>query len=99
MDHNEKKALFKKLDWVTTLIPFMSIILLCLVFTIYPGKSADTLAAIRSFLGDELGSYYLIIGLFTFLCSLYIAFSKYGTIKLGNLEKPQYSNFNCRSGC
>jgi BCCT family betaine/carnitine transporter len=93
MDHNEKKALFKKLDWVTTLIPFMSIILLCLVFTIYPGKSADTLAAIRSFLGDELGSYYLIIGLFTFLCSLYIAFSKYGTIKLGNLEKPQYSNF------
>ena len=52
MDHNEKKALFKKLDWITTLIPFMSIILLCLVFTIYPGKSADTLAAIRSFLGD-----------------------------------------------
>ncbi len=90
MDHNEKKALFKKLDWVTTLIPFMSIILLCLVFTIYPGKSADTLAAIRSFLGNELGSYYLIIGLFTFLCSLYIAFSKYGSIKLGNLEKPQF---------
>ncbi|MGL6218479.1 MAG: BCCT family transporter, partial [Lacrimispora sphenoides] len=93
MDHNEKKALFKKLDWITTLIPFISIIILCLVFTIYPSKSADTLAAIRSFLGDELGSYYLIIGLFTFLCSLYIAFSKYGTIKLGNLEKPQYSNF------
>ncbi len=93
MDHNEKTALFKKLDWVTTLIPFMSIILLCLVFTIYPGRSADTLAAIRSFLGNELGSYYLIIGLFTFLCSLYIAFSKYGSIKLGNLEKPQYSNF------
>jgi BCCT family betaine/carnitine transporter len=93
MDHNEKKALFKKLDWITTLIPFISILLLCLVFTISPGKSADTLAAIRSFLGDELGSYYLIIGLFTFLCSLYIAFSRYGTIKLGNLEKPQYSNF------
>ncbi|MBE7718662.1 BCCT family transporter [Lacrimispora indolis] len=93
MDHNEKKALLKKLDWITTLIPFIIIILLCLVFTISPGGSANTLAAIRAFLGDELGSYYLIIGLFTFLCSLYIAFSKYGSIKLGNLEKPQYSNF------
>ncbi len=93
MDHNEKKALFKKLDWITTLIPFIIIILLCLVFTVDPAGSANSLAAIRSFLGDELGSYYLIIGLFTFLCSLYIAFSKYGTIKLGNLEKPQYSNF------
>lgn len=93
MDRNEKKTLIKKLDWMTTLIPFVSIVLLCLVFIINPGQSADTLAAIRSFLGDELGSYYLIIGLFTFLCSLYIAFSKYGTIRLGNSEKPQYSNF------
>lgn len=93
MEHNEKKALLKKLDWITTLIPFISITLLCLVFTIYPARSSETLEAIRSFLGNELGSYYLVIGLFTFLCSLYIAFSKYGTIKLGNLEKPQYSNF------
>lgn len=93
MDRNDKKTLIKKLDWMTTLIPFVSIVLLCLVFIINPGQSADTLAAIRSFLGDELGSYYLIIGLFTFLCSLYIAFSKYGTIRLGNSEKPQYSNF------
>ncbi|WP_077609862.1 BCCT family transporter [Clostridium sp. Marseille-P2415] len=93
MDRNDKKTLIKKLDWMTTLIPFVSIVLLCLVFIINPGQSADTLAAIRSFLGDELGSYYLIIGLFTFLCSLYIAFSKYGTIRLGNSEKPQFSNF------
>lgn len=93
MDRKEKKALIKRLDWVTTLIPFISIVVLCLIFMITPSQSGAALAAIRSFLGDELGSYYLIIGIFTFLCSLYLAFSKYGTIKLGNLEKPQYSLF------
>ncbi len=93
MDSNEKNTLFKKLDWTTTLIPFLSIVILCFVFIINPKQSAAALAAIRSFLGDELGSYYLLTGLFTFLCSLYIAFSRYGTIRLGNTEKPQYSNF------
>ena len=38
-------------------------------------------------------SYYLLVGLGFFGCSLYLAFSKYGRIKLGDLEKPQYSNF------
>lgn len=93
MDRDEKKKLMKKLDWVTTAIPFACIVLLCLIFVRKPGESADMLASIRAFLGDELGSYYLLIGLFTFLCSLYMAFSKYGTIRLGNIEKPQYSNF------
>lgn len=93
MDSNEKNFLMKKLDWITTLIPFLCIVILCLVFIINPEQSTAALTAIRSFLGDELGSYYLVIGLFTFLCSLYIAFSRYGTIKLGNQEKPQYSNF------
>ena len=93
MDNKEKTSLLKRLDWVTTVIPFVSIVALCLIFMIKPNQSGAALAFIRSFLGDELGSYYLIIGLFTFLCTMYLAFSKYGTIKLGNLEKPQYSNF------
>lgn len=93
MDHNKNQTLIKKLDWTTTLIPLVAIVLLFFIFIMAPVRSAGTLTAIRSFLGDELGSYYLLMGLFTFLCSLYIAFSKYGTIKLGNTEKPQYSNF------
>lgn len=93
MDQTENKLLLKKLDWVTTIIPFICIVALCLVFVIFPKESADTLASIRFFLGNEFGSYYLLIGLGVFLCSLYMAFSRYGKIKLGNLEKPQYSNF------
>ena len=30
MDQDEKKYLIKKIDWVTTIIPFVCIIILCL---------------------------------------------------------------------
>ncbi|WP_333645536.1 BCCT family transporter [Lacrimispora sp.] len=93
MDNNKKEPLLKRLDWTTTQVPFIIVVLLCLIFVIMPTQSANALAAIRSFVGDELGSYYLLMGLFTFFCSLYMAFSRYGSIKLGNLEKPQYSFF------
>ncbi|WP_124067032.1 BCCT family transporter [Clostridium sp. E02] len=93
MNQKENKSILKQLDLVTTLIPFAGILLLCILFLTNPAKSASALFAIRSFFGNELGSYYLLLGLFTFLCSLYLAFSKFGTIKLGEIEKPQYSNF------
>lgn len=93
MEKNEIKQQKKKLDWTITIIPFVCILLLCLVFTAFPRKSSDILSSIRFFLGNEFGSYYLLLGLGVFLCSLYMAFSKFGKIKLGNIDKPQYSNF------
>ena len=81
------------LDWITTLIPFISILLLCAVFFTVPQESGRVVASIRYFLGDELGSCYLLMGLGIFLCSLYIAFSPYGTIRLGADQKPRYSSF------
>lgn len=94
METKEKnKNLLSKLDWVTTLIPFACILLLCAIFMIHPTQSANILESVRFFLGNRLGSYYLLIGLGVFICSLYIAFSRYGKIKLGDTEKPQYSSF------
>lgn len=90
---NSAPKLTKQLDWITTVIPFISILLLCVVFFVNPDGSGGVLASIRYFLGNELGSYYLLMGLGIFLCSLYIAFSKYGTICLGEEAKPQYSSF------
>lgn len=94
MDHNNSSShLHRQLDWVTTLIPFGAILVLCLLFLLAPEQSGQVLSSIRFFLGDELGSYYLLIGLGVFLCSLYITFSPYGQIRLGDREKPQYSSF------
>ena len=84
-----------KIDPATTIIPLVIILILCAFFMIDPEGSTAGLSSIRNFLGDDLGVYYLIVGLGVLLVSLYIAFSKYGKIVLGKPgEKPQYSFFN-----
>ena len=94
-DHTAARqtSLFRQIDWFTTLIPFLCILALCAWFVISPESSTNTISAIRNFLGDEMGSYYLIIGLGVFVCSLYIAFSRFGKIRLGETDKPLYSGF------
>ena len=89
----QEQTLTKRLDWITTIIPFICIVTLCFLFMAFPSGSTSILESVRFFLGDQLGSYYLIIGLGALICSFYMAFSRYGKIKLGNLEKPQYSSF------
>ena len=86
---------FKNIDPSTTFIPFAAILILCCFFILNPDGSSEVLSAVRSFLGDDLGVCYLIIGLGVFCTSLFMAFSKYGRIILGNKgEKPQYSFFS-----
>lgn len=93
ISHNHQ-PLLHQIDWFTTLVPFFCIIALCIWFVTAPEASSGCIAGIRAFLGDTLGSYYLIIGLGVFGCSMYMAFSPYGQICLGNNEKPKYSNFS-----
>lgn len=88
------RTLFQQIDWFTTLVPFFCILALCVWFVAAPEASSRQIAGIRAFLGDTLGSYYLVIGLGVFGCSLYMAFSRFGQIRLGEDEKPKYSNFN-----
>lgn len=82
-----------RIDWFSTAIPFMGVVLLCALFMMFPGQSEWILHQVRGFLGDEGGIYYALLGVGIFLCTMYIAFSKYGKIKLGDAEKPQYSSF------
>lgn len=96
MKTNKKEAgngIFSRLDLVTTVIPFLCIAALCVLFVMFPQGSSSVLQSIRFFLGEQFGSYYLILGLGAFICSLYMAFSRFGSIRLGNLKKPQYSAF------
>lgn len=92
-NQSPQKSFFNQLDLFTTLIPFICIAALCILFVLFPDGSSRILEKIRFFLGDQIGSYYLLIGLGVFICSLYLAFSRYGTIRLGDMEKPQYSAF------
>ena len=91
----EKQKEENTIDWIITSIPVAFVIILCLIFFVIPEKSNEILSKIRFFLGDSLGSYYLIIGLGIFVISIFIAESKYGNIVLGKPdEKPQYNFFS-----
>lgn len=93
MENKRESKLLKRLDLSTMIIPLIVIVLLCAVFMLLPEQSKDVLGVIRSFMGDDIGVYYVLLGVGAVICSMYMAFSKYGTIKLGDLEKPQYSTF------
>lgn len=85
---------YNKIDWMITLLPLGTIIILCVLFFLMPKQSNEVISQIRFLLGDTFGTYYLVIGLGVFLISLFVAGSKYGKIVLGGQdEKPKYSFF------
>ena len=90
-----KKEKGKKIDWLITIVPFVLIISLFVLFIILPERSNEILGRIRFFLGNTFGSYYIMIGIVFLGVSIYLAVSEYGDIILGNKEgKPQHSFFS-----
>lgn len=84
----------KQVDWIITLVPLILIVLLGVVFFVFPQESNVILSKIRFLFGDKFGVYYILIGIGIFIVSLYLCFSKYGNIVLGDKnEKPKYSFF------
>lgn len=81
------KSLLKRIDWFITLVPFLCILLLCVIFMTNPEGSTAVLGNIRSFLGEQFGSYYLIAGLGIFFVTIFMAFSRYGNIRLGETNR------------
>ncbi len=83
-----------RVDWLITLAPFILIVGLAVLLFIFPVKSNEVISRVRFFFGDTVGLYYLIIGLGVLLISVFLSFSKYGNIVLGEPgEKPRYSFF------
>lgn len=83
-----------KIDWTTMLIPFAIVVAMMAVFMIVPDGSKSVVDTLRGFFGDTIGIYYPIIAIGCVVCCIYLAVTpKYGDIKLGNVEKPAYSNF------
>ena len=94
MSNKAKIADKSKIDWMITLVPFILIMGVALLLFIFPEQANGVISQVRFFFGDTLGSYYLIIGLGVLIISIFISFSKYGDIVLGEPnEKPKYNFF------
>ena len=88
------KLKVNEIDWLITLAPFIIIMALAGVLFIFPNEANDIIGQVRFFFGDTLGIYYLIIGIGVLLVSVFLSFSKYGDVVLGEPnEKPKYSFF------
>ena len=83
----------QKLDWPLIILPLLVVTALSLVFLIQPERSTEVMVRIRMFIDSEFGWFYILLGVSVFAISIYIAFSRYGQIRLGNLDKPQYSSY------
>jgi len=81
------------IDWISVIVPLVGILALGAVFMIIPEQSQNFLARARSLLGDDMGLYYILLGVLIFGATMYMAFSKYGNIRLGKVDKPAHSNF------
>ena len=100
MEHNKdakNKFSLSQLDPALIGIPLLIVLVLGVLFFVRPEQSTQTLNVIRGFLCNDLGFFYILLGVGVVGVSLYMAFSKYGAIRLGNTDKPQYSNF--KMGC
>ena len=82
-----------RIDWLKVLIPLAGMLVLCLLFIFFPEGSKHGFENLRRFVGDDCGLYYAVLGVGVFVLSIWLAFSKFGKIKLGALDKPQYGNF------
>ena len=84
----------KKIDWVITLVPFILISGICLLFIFQPLGANAVLIIIRNWIGHYCGVFYLLLGLGIFIFSLFLSCSRYGDIVLGKPnEKPRYNFF------
>ncbi len=87
--------MFKRIDkWI--MLPSISIlILLSLKIIIEPEESKQFVAVLKNVLLNQAGFLFIWYGIFAFLFVLWVAFSRYGKIKLGDAHsKPEFNNFS-----
>ncbi|MGI6094889.1 MAG: BCCT family transporter [Lachnospiraceae bacterium] len=89
-----KKKWTENIDWTITLAPLAIIAVLSALLMCFPERSQEIVALMRSFFVNDLGFFYILLGLAVLLIAIGLAFSKYGTIQLGKMEKPRYSTFS-----
>lgn len=90
MKTNKKSSI----DWGITLIPLAIIFIISVALMLSPEKSEVVIGNLRNIFVNEIGFFYILLGLGILLVAIWLAFSKYGSIKLGTIDKPRYNNFS-----
>jgi betaine/carnitine transporter, BCCT family len=73
----------KLIDWPTFIGALVVLLAVSLPLIFYPEAGSNVINTINEFITGNFGILFLALGLLAFIFMLYIAFSKYGKIKLG----------------
>ncbi len=86
------KDTLKRLDYPIIFVPFLLILCICLFLFLKPNETNEFFAIIKPFFGDTMSLVYLFVSFALFITAMFLAFSKYGNIVLGDKnEKPAFS--------
>ncbi|RKQ33250.1 BCCT family transporter [Oceanobacillus halophilus] len=88
---NQKKKV--KLDWPVFIISGGFLILFIILSFINSDMVGSTISSLFDLSANLFGAYWQILLLLNFLIGLGLAFSRYGKVKLGKMDKPKYSFF------
>lgn len=92
---NESSGFFSGVNKGMTIASAL-LVTLFVLFTMYDPKYADSVyTAAKDFIARDLAWYYVGLVNFFLFSAIYIMFSRYGSIRLGNDDdKPEYSFFS-----
>jgi len=79
-------------DWKLSITSFLAVLLLGILAVLYPESVKNNMSAMLDFTVVKLGAGFLWYALFASALLLFLAFSKYGNIRLGG-DKPKFSKF------
>lgn len=84
---------WNEIDWGITLAPLGIILLISAALLLIPEKAQNVITFLNNFFVNEFGFFYMLLGLGILILAVWLAFSKYGGVRLGTIEKPKYGNF------
>ena len=86
---NKKRYFWLNSRWVNFGLSVSVLLGLTLPLLVFPSETAAVLATIYAWIANTFGWFYILTGASTLALVLYIAFSRYGTIRLGS-EEPEF---------
>ena len=58
----KKEKIKDQLDWISMIVPLTVVLVVCVLFMVFPEQSKLVLGIVRGFLGDDFGLYYALLG-------------------------------------
>ena len=89
------RKLFENIEKKIFIPAFLVLIVLTLTIYLFPGQVNVVISILFSLCTHELGWLFMLTCLASFGFMIWLTFSKYGKIKLGNKDEiPQYNNLS-----